>query len=197
MSYNSLVSDIKSSLDYPVSKLAPENLKTHAEKFASAIDNYTLSLVDPAKRPPITTGPTILSSLLIASILLPNPSGDAEIPSMVYATAISTYVAAIQISKSPIFLMIGGIVVPPGTPSSTKLNDLGVFTSIKSDFKDIFSDKSPEGLPQEAILLLKSKKMADAIKKGIIDKTSVSISGNDSTIPTPIPFSISGPLEEP
>lgn len=196
MGFASLVSDIKSSLDYQATSDDTSNLTTHAEKFASAVDNYATSLIDPAKRSPISGGPILISSILIASILIPNLPGDAEIPSIVYATAISGYVAALQIPSTPIMLTIGGIKVPPGVPAVAKLNDLGVFPSIKGDFKNIFTEESPEGIPQQVLLLLKANKIANAIKKALIDKTSVLISGMDSLVPVPTPFSISGPLEE-
>jgi hypothetical protein len=38
----------------------------------------------------------------------------------------------------------------------------------------------------------KATKFADAIKEAVINKTFITISGNDSMVPVPIPFSLTG-----
>jgi hypothetical protein len=192
MSFSSLITDIKDSLSKEPTQVAITDLTSHAEKFASAIDSYVLSLKDPAQRPPLTPGPTLISAGIISGMLAPNPTGTAEIPAVLYATAISSYVTAIQIDSSPIQLALEGITVPPGTVTTTKLADLGVFISIKNDFVEIFTEENPVELTIQLLTLLKATKFANAIKKAIIDKTFITISGNDSTIPTPIPFSLTG-----
>jgi hypothetical protein len=192
MSYSALVNGFIDALSQEPTGTAITDLTNHAEKFASAIDNYVKSLKDPAKRAPITPGPTLISIGIIGGMLAPNPTGSPEIPALLYATAISGYIAATQIESSPISLPLPGITVPPGIVSTTKLADLGVLLSIKNDFVKIFTEESLQGLPIESIKINKATKFADAIKEAVINKTFITISGNDSTIPTPLPFTLSG-----
>ena len=177
------------------------DMTQHATKFSQAVDDYVKSLMDPAKRPLLTTSAPLIIPPIVTLASTPagkNKTVNALKSATQYATGISLYTAALVVDPSPVFLMKGGILTPPGKVTVAKLTDLGVLASIKDDFKEIFLQETA-GLEEEIVVLLKATNMANAIKKAFTTKTSITISGLDSTLPPPAgigpqPFSIIGPL---
>ena len=202
MSFSKLIDDLKGSLKKKSTKVAITDMTNHARAFSEAVDNYVKKLQDPAKRPPMTTMPMLMIPLIIPVSSAPGTksvSADALKSATSYASAVSAYAAAIIINPSPVMLLLGGIITPPGNVINAKLIDLGIMTSIQNDFKEIFSADA-EG-EEEIIMTQKAVKMANAIKKAFTQKTNVIISGIDSSLPPPAgigpqSFSITGPLKE-
>ena len=196
-----MVSDFDSLFRKKSTNVAITDMTSHATDFSEAVDNYVNSLIDPAKRPLLTT----ISSLIIPPLLnLPNAPGspvkevDALKAATQYATGVSLYAAAIIVDPSPVMLPLGGIITPPGNTVSAKLIDMGILSSIQNDFKLIFLE-DPAGIPEEILIAKKATLMANAIKKAFTVKTNIIISGMDSTPPPPAgigpqSFSITGPL---
>lgn len=202
MSFSKLIDDLKESLKKKSSDIASVDMNNHAKAFSEAVDGYVKKLQDPAKRPPMVTMPMIMIPLITPISASPG-TGTASVDAMKsatsYASAVSAYAAAIVIDSSPVMMMLGGIITPPGNVIVAKLIDMGIMSSIQNDFKEIFSEDSKGD--QEIIMSQKALKMANAIKKAFTTKTNIIISGIDSTLPPPAgigpqSFSITGPLKE-
>lgn len=204
MSFSALVSDFESLLKKEGSGEANTDMQNHAKSFADAVDNYVKKLQDPAKRPVKSTTKTLMISPIVS---LANSAGtgtasiDAQKAALQYATAIQSYTLAIIIDPSPVQLPLGGIKIPPGNVIVATIAAPTILTSIQNDFKDIFTEDTPEGVDSDSLIKQKAQKFANAIKTAFTTKTTVTISGIDSTPPPPAglgpqPFTITGPLSE-
>ena len=199
--FSKMVIDFELLFKSKSSQVAITDMTKHATDVSKAVDNYVKSLNDPAERPLMTT----ISALIIPPILTlastpgtPVSSADALKAATQYATGISLYTAALVVNSTPVMLMLGGILLPPGNVIVAKLIDTGVLPSIQNDFKKIFT-MDPGKMPEELLIKQKAIMMANAIKKAFTTKTNVIISGMDSTLPPPAgigpqSFSITGPL---
>lgn len=197
MSSTLLISNLKTALSLPSTTVAPTDSLNHAQMFATAVDTYVKTLLDPAFRPPLVTVSTIMVPIIVPVGAAPGvgvAAADAMKTATMYASAISAYAAAIVISPMPIMIPgLGGIILPPGKVISAKLIDLGIFTSIQNSFKSIFM--MPSLGSEQLDIQAKATSMANAIVTAFTKTTLVTISGMDSLIPVPIPFFISGQLQ--
>jgi hypothetical protein len=199
--FSKLIVDLEKLFKGKSTNVAITDMTKHAADFSKAVDSYVKSLMDPAKRPLLTTiSPLIIPPILSLSSVpgTATSSIDALKAATQYATGISLYTAALVVNPAPVMLPLGGIVLPPGNTIVAKLIDMGVLLSIQNDFKLIFLE-DPAGVPQEILMAKKAMLMANAIKKAFTTKTNVIISGLDSTLPPPAgigpqSFSITGPL---
>lgn len=199
MSYTKLVADFQSAFLTEGSGVASVDSTTHANKFSNAVHSYVMTLLDPAKRPPISGVSSVMVPLIVAVGAVPGTgvaSVDAAKSALSYASAVLAYVPTVVPSSSPISLPLGGIVVPPGNVLVANTVPTSLFASLQSDFTSIFSEETQTGLPIQAVALQKATKFGNAIKKAFTTGTLVTLSGLDSTVPVPIPFLITGPLSE-
>ncbi len=199
--FSKLISDLEKLFKGKTTNVAMTDMVKHATDFSQAIDSYVKSLMDPAKRPLLTTiSPLIIPPILSLSSIpgTPTSSADALKAATQYATGVSLYTAALVVNPAPVMLPLGGIILPPGNTIVAKLIDMGVLLSIQNDFKTIFMEP-PSGMPEKILMTKKATMMATAIKKAFTTKTNIIISGLDSTLPPPAgigpqSFSITGPL---
>jgi len=204
MSFSKMVSDFVDLLKKEGSGVATVDMQNHANSFATAIDNYVKELYDPGKRKVKSTTKLLMIPPILAIASAPGTgtaSIDAQKSALQYATAIQLYALAIVIDSGPVTLPLGGILTPPGNPTVATLTAPTILTSIQNDFKNIFTEDTPEGISLDALVLLKAQKFSNAIKKAFTTTTVVTISGQDSTLPPPAgigpqSFSITGPLSE-
>jgi hypothetical protein len=204
MSFSKMVSDFVDLLKKEGSGVATVDMQNHANSFATAIDNYVKELYDPGKRKVKSTTKLLMIPPILAIASSPGTgtaSVDAQKSALQYATAIQLYALAIVIDSGPVTLPLGGILTPPGNPIIATLTAPTILTSIQNDFKNIFTEDTPEGVSLDVLVLLKAQKFSNAIKKAFTTTTVVTISGQDSTLPPPAgigpqSFSITGPLSE-
>jgi hypothetical protein len=204
MSFPGLILDFVDALKKEGSGSAIADMQDHADSFATAVDNYVKELYDPAERKVKSTVKALMIPLIVAVASIPGTgtaSIDAQKSALQYATAVQLYTLAIIIDPGSVTLPLGGIMTPPGTPTVAQIAAPTLLLSLQSDFADIFSEDSPEGLPLGLLILLKATKFANAIKKAFTTGTLVTISGVDSTPPPPAgigpqSFTITGPLSE-
>jgi hypothetical protein len=197
-----LISNLQQSLSLPSTTISITDTTNHAQLFSNSVDIYVKMLKDPALRPPLVTVAPLMIPLILPISLAPGTgisAVDAMKSAMQYALAITAYTAAIVISPAPVMLPLGGILTPPGIVTTAKLIDLGIMTTILTDFQGIFMEPPPPGVPDEIVTMIKATRMAVSISTAYSTMTNVIISGIDSTPPPPlgigpIPFTITGPL---
>lgn len=203
MSYAKMVNDFYSALSKEPSGEATTDMTTHANDFASAVDNYVKELQDPGKRKLKSTTKALMVPILLLVTATPatgNASTDATLAALQYATAVQVYTLALVVDTSTAIQNISG-VPPSSTIISGVVTAPSMLTSLQSDFKSIFTEEVPEGVTLPVLTLQKATKFADAIKSAF-SSTVVTISGLDSSPPPPAgpgpqPFTLVGPLEEP
>ena len=196
-----MISDFETLFKGKSTKIAITDMTKHATDFSKAVDGYVKTLKDPAKRPLMVTIPPLMTPPILGLASAPgspSPDADAMKAATQYATGISLYTAALVVDPSPVMLMLGGILLPPGNVIVAKLIDTGILPSIQSDFKQIFTMDSGQ-MPEEILIKQKAIMMANAVKKAFTTKTNIIISGMDSTLPPPAgigpqSFTITGPL---
>jgi hypothetical protein len=204
MSFSKMVSDFTSLLKQEGTGSATVDMQNHANGFASAVDNYVKELYDPGKRKVKSTTKILMVPPIVAVASAPGTgtvSIDAQKSALQYATAVQLYTLAIVIDPGSVMLPLGGILTPPGNPIVAQILAPTILLTLQSDFADIFSEDTPDGIPLDALTLMKAQKFANAIKKAFTTTTVVTISGMDSTLPPPAgigpqSFSIVGPLSE-
>lgn len=204
MSFSKMVSDFTSLLKQEGTGSATVDMQNHADGFASAVDNYVKELYDPGKRKVKSTTKILMVPPIVAVASAPGTgtvSIDAQKSALQYATAVQLYTLAIVIDPGSVMLPLGGILTPPGNPIVAQILAPTILLTLQSDFADIFSEDTPDGIPLDALTLMKAQKFANAIKKAFTTTTVVTISGMDSTLPPPAgigpqSFSIVGPLSE-
>ena len=202
MSYSKMILDFYDALSKEPTGEATTDMTTHANGFATAVDNYVKELEDPGKRKPKATTKALMVPLLIIVASVPgtgNATVDATKAALLYATAVQLYTLTITIDTSEAIQNISG-VPPSSVISSGIVTAPTMLISLQNDFKTIFSEDTPEGVSIEALTLMKAKKFADAIKDAF-SATVVTISGQDSSPPPPAgpgpqPFTLVGPLKE-
>ena len=204
MSYTQLISDLEKSLSNEGTGVELVDLQKHANDFSDAINNYVKILKDPGNRVPLLTNKLLIySQIILISPGTSNLDASASASALKYATGLNSYISAIQIQGQGTTVL--NLLTPflnPGTVITGTLTNSNSIPSIQSDFKSIFNGDIPENILKNftasALIKYKAIQIADLVKKCVVNNTTITISGNDSTIPPtgPKPFTLTGKFTE-
>jgi hypothetical protein len=202
MSFTKLNSDLIRALSNDPSGLgASTDIQKHANDFSDAVDNYVKTLNDPGLRKVLSTTKTLIYSQIISLLTLTDlgsSSLNASQSALKYATGLNSYISAIQISKVNVTNLIAPAYINPGIVSTATLTNNNIISDLQNSFKNIFDATSDPNSTISIIISSKASQIANIVKDAVIQKTLITISGNDST-PTPLgpkPFTLSGKFVE-
>ena len=202
MSFTKLNSDLVRALSNDPSGLgASTDIQKHANDFSDAVDNYVKTLNDPGLRKVLSTTKTLIYSQIISLLTLTDlgsSSLNASQSALKYATGLNSYISAIQISKVNVNNLVPPAYINPGIVSTATLTNNNIITDLQDSFKNIFNATSNPNSTISNIISSKASQIANIVKDAVIQKTLITISGNDST-PTPSgpkAFSLSGKFVE-
>lgn len=202
--YEKLVLDLFTVFSIPGTGAASFDLQNHANKFSTAIDDYTKELLDPGNRKPASTNKNLIYIQIIT--LVPGTSNfaaSANISALKYATGIFNYITNITLSINQLNELPKPFI-SPGILDKTKTSviNLNVLTSMQQDFKAIFNSDLPlsEFNSINEFINYKSRQIADLHRKYVtnLSNINVKLEGKDSNpvISGGADFILTGPFKE-
>ena len=202
MSFTKLKSDLVTALSSnPSGSGASVDMQKHANDFSDAVDNYVKTLNDPGLRKVLSTTKVLIYSQIISLLTLTDlgsSSLNSSQSALKYATGLNSYISAIQISKANVNNLVSPAYINPGIVSTATLTNNNIIIDLQDSFKNIFNATTDSNSIVSIIITNKASQIADIVKDAVIQKTLITISGNDST-PTPLgpkPFTLSGKFVE-